>query len=149
MPATHSSATPRRLALALLCALATGCATGRGLGPPTPETMTFDNGVPESVAVYLVLDGHDWLLGHVDAGTSRALRLPGAGRLSTGGSATIVAVPLGSRDSFGRRGSDAPGAIRGFPLVPHDVGLFRWRLDTAVLMPIMMPPTVAALRRTP
>lgn len=89
------------LAAGLSLALALGACVRGQAGPaldgPTSMqepalTIRFDNDAREHVHVYLIGDKREWLLGRVEAGTRRTLKIPAASRASGEGFVQLAVI---------------------------------------------------------
>lgn len=128
-----------RLAVGVsLLAAAGGCApTGAGEPVPGYPTVAFVNSTVSSASVYLESAGRAWLLGRVDPGETAMLRVPAG--MSLSGLFSLIAVPIGSRDTFGRSASLNPSAIRSMPGSADDLLALRWTLLEQQLITVPLP----------
>lgn len=132
------------LAVIALGVASSSCATRTPLPeanlpqPVLGRMLVFENGTTEAVRLYLLDDGGERLIGHVQPGHTAVLRLPAAARLTTQ-EVSLVAVPPGTRRYPVTPSTSLPGAIRSGPVTSESVAAVRWRLTTQRLVSLPLP----------
>jgi hypothetical protein len=105
-----------------------GCATRQGHANETVSALAvfdFENSSIDPVAVYLVVQHSQWLLGHVEPRRRARLRLPDYFTGSNHAEVTVVVVPVGSRRN-GVLARANPDAICSEEVPIDELSSMRW-----------------------
>jgi hypothetical protein len=110
---------------------------------PEPGSVAFQNSTISPVRVYLVENGVQWGLGYVDGGEQTSLRLPSGVVDRNAPDVFLVAVPVATQNTWGRRESELPDAIRSLGEPTQNLVQMHWVLTDAHLfcIPTLKAPT--------
>lgn len=102
----------------------------------SPLTVRFDNGAREHVHVYLIGEKREWLLGRVEAGTRRTLRIPAAS-LAAGEGFVQLAVIAGERPTL--QAARNARAMLALAQPASEIVSQRWMLTQGQLTSLPLP----------
>jgi hypothetical protein len=100
--------------------------------------LVFENATTDPVAIYLVENGSEWLVGHSQPGRTSMLRLPAVTLDPTGRVFSIKTVPVGTR-RFAVRTNGVPPVASSEQFPAAYVSTMRWKLSGTRLVALPIP----------